>query len=265
MEVFMGAPRSVGFAVPPIAALFIVATLAACSGGSGTQGPQGPAGTQGCPGLAPGQTPGLHAALSISAPSNGQYFQTGDRPTLTAKLTNDCGTLLRPADVMQGWLLLSGPRNPLLTKTAAKMLNTSTTRTPGAQHHYIDLKSPKYAVAGQNNLAVGDDGTLTYSFSAISDESPGTYTAAVWVTNASGHDQFFQEVDFQIGTSAAESYASGPTDSASCLSCHKGTNGKVYMHHIEPGFAPFGNYALDSAPIGSCKQCHNNDGYSVNT
>ena len=36
------------------------------------------------------------------------------------------------------------------------------------------------------------------------------------------------------------------------------------MHHIEPGFAPLGDFALDSAPIGTCNLCHNNDGYSPN-
>jgi hypothetical protein len=244
-----------------LAVALAAAALAACS--SGSQGPQGPTGTPGCPGLAAGQTPGLHANVSIAAATNGQYFSTGDRPIVTVKLTNDCGTVLGPSQIEQAWLLLGGPRDPLLTKTAAKMLNTSTDRT-SSQHHHVDLKSPSYAVAGQNNLAVAPDGTMTYTFSPISDEAPGTYTASVWAKNAQQHDQVFQSADFQIGTSTVESYASGAADSASCLACHAGNNGKVYMHHVEPGFSPFGDYALDSAPIASCKQCHNQDGYSAN-
>ena len=249
-----------------VLAILTAGAMAGCSKGSaGEPGPTGPAGQQGCPGLAPGQTPGLHATLTVSAPPNGQYFQVGERPVLTGKLTNDCGTMLRPADIEQGWLLLSGPRAPTLTKTAAKMLNVGTDRAV-QPHHYQDLKKPAYAVAGQNNLVVQDDGTLVYTLSAISDEAPGTYTAAVWLKNADSHDQLYQQVDLQIGTPTAEQYASGAADAASCLECHKGTtSGKVYMHHIEPsGFAPFGNFSLDSAPVGSCKQCHNNEGYSRN-
>src|SRR5205085_4986821 len=182
-----------------LAALFAIIALGACS--KGTEETQGTAGPQGCPGLSAGETPGLHAALSISAAPNGQYFQVGERPALTAKLTNDCGAALRASDVEQAWLLLSGPRKPTLTRTAAKMLNASTDRAAAnRQHHYIDLKSPSYATAGQNNLSVGDDGTIAYAFSAISDEAPGTYTAAVWLKNAKEHDQLFKQIDFQVGT-----------------------------------------------------------------
>jgi hypothetical protein len=35
------------------------------------------------------------------------------------------------------------------------------------------------------------------------------------------------------------------------------------MHHIDPGFSPTGNWALDYQPVTSCKECHNNDGYAA--
>ena len=37
----------------------------------------------------------------------------------------------------------------------------------------------------------------------------------------------------------------------------------LVMHHIDPGFSPTGNPALDSAPVTNCKACHNHDGYAA--
>jgi hypothetical protein len=36
------------------------------------------------------------------------------------------------------------------------------------------------------------------------------------------------------------------------------------MHHSRPGRSPVGNFALDQWPVGTCKACHNVDGYSLN-
>jgi predicted CXXCH cytochrome family protein len=66
--------------------------------------------------------------------------------------------------------------------------------------------------------------------------------------------------DCQIGTPTAETQVVTPDR---CAACHLGAaNGKFYMHHIDPGFSPTGNWALDNAPVGNCKACHNQDGYA---
>jgi hypothetical protein len=98
----------------------------------------------------------------------------------------------------------------------------------------------------------------------VSDELAGTYSAGVWAKNNGDVDQVFPLVDFQIGTATVESYPTGDGSASACLACHQAKTGKVYMHHIEPGFSPLGNYSLDSAPIADCLACHNNDSYSAN-
>ena len=59
----------------------------------------------------------------------------------------------------------------------------------------------------------------------------------------------------------------GPTPPASPAIRTPRPGGKTYIAHIapEPPRSNVGDYSLDSLPIGSCKSCHNNKGYSPNT
>ena len=67
--------------------------------------------------------------------------------------------------------------------------------------------------------------------------------------------------DCQIGTPDPETQI---VEREKCASCHRGaSNGKYYLHHIDPGFSPEGNWALDSWPVRTCKSCHNQDGYAA--
>src|SRR5215470_8596392 len=241
------------------------------SGSAGSGGDAGTPGSQGCAGLPAGQTVGLTGTVQVSAPPNGTFFAPGDRATLTIKLsTVACAQAVRPADLGTAWLLLSGPRKTLQTKTAVKLLNALTDRTaPDRQHHNINLIAPRYAVPGQTTLTIANDGTITYQLAAVSDELAGTYSAGIWAVSKDGKDQIIKTADLQIGTATVEAYASGNANDApptsTCYDCHLGTkSGKSYQAHILPGFSPFGNYALDQTPITNCKLCHNNNGYSVN-
>ncbi len=273
-----------------------IALAAACSGSSGPEGPQGPqgptgpagpagdAGTPGagaCPGLPVGQTPGLTASVTVSKPANGTFFAAGEQPVLTIAFANNCGTQLTPAQLTQAELYVYGPRSPNLTITNVDLLNV-----PYAPFGaYSNLKG--YPDGGPPNLTVEADGTITYKLNPITivdggfgfqgpGEIPGTYSAGVWSLGPNTLDQNFALADFQIGTATVETYVSGPADggtvsaaldNSTCFACHKNDaiGGKTYMAHIAPGFSPVGNYALDSLPIGSCKSCHNNHGYSPYT
>jgi hypothetical protein len=163
-------------------------------------------------------------------------------------------------------LYVTGPQEPLLTQTAASLLNCVTDRTAANdQHHFINLLSPSYADPSQNNLSQDADGTLHYKLASVSSEPPGTYTVGVWAKSVDQLDQVFQLVNFQIGTATVETYNSGPIVGSSCEACHKGpANGKLYMWHIIPGYSPNGDYAIDQFPLGTCKSCHNQNGYSQN-
>ncbi len=242
---------------------------AGAPGDAGTQGPTGPAGdggVAGCPGLAPGETPGLNATVNLSKPANGSYFAVGERAVVTIHFTNNCGQTLLPADLGTAGLYVSGPRLGSQTKTASKLLNCITDRTvTDHQHHFVDLRSPKLADPTQQNFSQAPDGTVTFTLSAVSDEPAGTYTVGVWAKSKDDKDQVFPTLDLQLGSATAEVFSSGPSDKSACFACHKGAmSGKSYQAHIIPGFSPVGNYALDSTPIATCKLCHNLDGYSVN-
>jgi hypothetical protein len=254
-------------------------SLVACTGSQGPQGAQGPQGPEGpagpagdagspgsgsssCPGNGPGGTAGLRAKVNVSSPSSGGFFKAGDRAVLTITFTNGCGQLVAPADLSLAELFVYGPRAPTQTVTAYGLMNFA-----GGTFQALSLKSPKYASdAGAPNMTLGADNTVSYTLNAVSSEAAGTYTAAVWTLGANPLDQDFALADFQIGTATVETFASGPPNASTCTNCHKNDaiGGKVYMAHIAPGFSPVGNYALDSLPIGSCKACHNNLGYSPN-
>jgi OmcA/MtrC family decaheme c-type cytochrome len=264
----------------------ILFLLAACEGPAGVAGPVGPEGPSGaageagvpgdagapgapgaagCTGLSSGQTAGLNASLSITPPANGQFYATGERPVVTIRFTNSCGAIT-VAELGTAELLLSGPRDGALTRTASKLLNCVTDRTaPDHQHHLINLRAPKFADPTQNNLSQAADGTLTFTLGAISDEPAGTYTLGVWAKSSDEKDQILPSLELQIGTAQREEYASGPSAQSSCYACHLGTlSGKSYEAHIFPGYSPLGNWALDQTPIANCKLCHNLDGYSAN-
>jgi OmcA/MtrC family decaheme c-type cytochrome len=270
--------------------LVVAATVlvAACSGSQGPAGPAGPvgplgdagaSGEAGCQGLAPGQTAGLTATVSISSPANGSFFVTGEQPVLSIRFANTCGTQLASSNLASAELFVYGPRDPLQTVTNVDLLNVP--YAPFAA--FAPLQG--FPDGGPPNLVTNPDGSVTYTLNAINvvgagpippGQLPGTYTAGVMATSpgpasnaANAIDQSFALVDFQIGTATAETYASGPANSSTCLACHQNhaSGGKVYMAHIapEPPRANVGDYALDSLPIGTCKNCHNNQGYSPNT
>lgn len=230
-------------------------------GPSGPPGDAGPIGQPGCDVVAAGAP--TRVVLTASAPANGTHFVAGERPVLTMKLTDACQ---RPvlASLKTASVFVAGPRKATVEKTAVKLLNCVVDRAAtDGQHHFVNLKAPKFLDATQNNLAVVSDGTITFSLGAVSDEPEGTYTAALWVVSADNLDQQLVFADFQLGTATAEEYASGPRATSKCYDCHQGrASGKSYEHHIIPGYNPFGDFALDQYPIASCVLCHNNDGFS---
>lgn len=233
------------------------------TGATGATGAMGPAG---CDGLSPGQTAGLNITVTVSAPANGSYFVAGEQAELTIKLADRCGRVWAPSDLGTANLYLYGPRDPQKTVTASKLLNAVTDRTvSNHQHHFVSLISPSFADATQNNFSVNADGTLSYVLAPITDEAPGTYTVGVWGKSKDETDQTWGSAALQLGTADVETFTVGEGDAASCLACHKGKDsGKIYMAHSFPGYSPLGNWALDSAPVTSCKACHNNNGYSAN-
>ena len=230
-------------------------------GPPGSSGPQGPDGGGGSGCTQPG---GMTGAIAVSSPVNGAFFLAGDRPVVTIAFTNSCGQTVPPSSLgSTADFFVVGPRSPLQTVTAYKLLNF-TPRPFGAQ----GLKPLADGGLPNANMTVQPDGTVVYTLSAITDELPGTYTASVWAIGPDPLNQMFVLQDFQIGTATVEPLASGPADDSTCASCHRNiaTGGKTYMAHIAPAppRSPLGDYALDSLPIGSCKACHNNAGYSPN-
>lgn len=265
--------------------LMVVAMLAvACTGSEGPAGPTGPTGPPGgggppgTPGNPGGQTPGVTATVTVSKPTNGSFFTSGERPVLTITLT-DPGTVVSPAAVTDAELFVYGPRAPTETVTNVDLMNI--TYAPFSAS--VPLQPLPDGGAPNANWKLNADGTVTYTLNPINivtagpippGQLAGTYTASVLVVGANPLDQTFALVDFQIGTATAESYASGPADggtatpaTTTCAACHGNVapGGKMYFAHIAPGFSQFGEYELDSIPIGTCKSCHNNQGDSPNT
>lgn len=265
----------------PIVVASVVVFFSACTGERGSQGPAGPegpagpagpggpggdAGTSACSAILAGQSPGLNASVQLSTPANGQYFAAGERVVATIAFTDNCGRQLKASELGTASLYLVGPRGATASRTPNKMLNSVLDRSaPDRQHHYIKLAAPNFADPSQNNFSQAANGTITYTFGAISDEPPGTYSLGVHAKSLDDRDQQFPSFDFQVKTAQVEELSSGPEESATCLDCHKGTqNGKVYLAHMRPGRSPFGSFALDSGPIATCKMCHNLESYSRN-
>jgi len=203
---------------------------------------------------------GWTVLLKVSPPANGAYFVAGESSLVTVTILDNFAQGLGRADFSSLNLYLYGPQDPRQTVTAVKLLNATTNRAVRA-HHYIDLKSnPDVQVNGD---------VLTYHLKPVTDELPGTYTVGLWSVLASDNvQQIMKFADVQIGTTNVEKplVEHELTGVSSCVVCHKGTiSGRLYMHHIDPGFAPTGNWALDYTPVKSCKSCHNNAGYSAYT
>src|SRR5881394_1301166 len=203
---------------------------------------------------------GWTVLVKVSPPANGAYFVVGESPVVTVTILDTFAQGLGRADFSTLNLYLYGPQDTRQTVTAVKLLNASTNRSVRT-HHYIDLRThPDVQVNGDS---------LTYHLKPVTDELPGTYTAALWSVLASDNvQQIMKFADVQIGTTNVEKslVVNEQTGVASCAACHKGTiSGRLYMHHIDPGFAPTGNWALDYTPVKSCKSCHNNDGYAAYT
>jgi OmcA/MtrC family decaheme c-type cytochrome len=241
---------------------------AGCLGDRGPEGPAGDAGAQGTPGSGGGggsscsKPGGFAATVALSSPTNGHYFVAGDRPVVTITFADACGQTVPPASLgSTADFFVVGPRSPLQTVTAYNLLNL----TP-APFTAQGLKPLADGGLPNSNMTVQADGTIVYTLNPISTEAPGTYTAAVWAIGPDPLNQMFVLQDFQIGTTTVEPYATGPADGSKCANCHlnQAPAGKMHMAHIPPSFSPSGNYALDSLPIGSCKACHNNAGYSPN-
>jgi OmcA/MtrC family decaheme c-type cytochrome len=202
--------------------------------------------------------------LGVSSPVNGSFFTAGERPVVTITFADACGQKVPPANLgSTADFFVVGPRSPLQTVTAYKLLNS----TP-APFTAQGLKPLADGGVPNANMTVQADGTVVYTLNPITTEAPGTYTASVRAIGPDPLNQMFALKDFQIGTATVEPLASGPADDSTCASCHRNNapGGKTYMAHSAPAppRAPVGEYALDSLPIGSCKSCHNNAGYSPN-
>jgi len=248
-----------------VLALASMALTLACKGGGGPAGNEGAAGPQGCAGLPGGATAGLFVTLTLSTPTNGQYFAPGERARATIRFADRCRAL-QVSDLGTANLYLYGPRG-VFARTAAKLLNCDTNRAaPDRQHHFVNLKAPRFLDTAVTNLSQAADGTISFVFSPVTDEPPGSYTVGVHATSVDGVDQEFALADVQIGVAMAETYASGSTESSTCFDCHRTPgDGFAQMHHARPSVArAAGDWALDLRPVATCKACHNVDGYSSN-
>lgn len=240
------------------------------TGAPGPSGPAGDAGENGCDVANSGLAANLTPTLTVtSKPANTTHYVAGEKITFSFGVKNGCGRTVRLADLGTANLYMAGPRGPLATKAAVKLLDAVTDRAAtDRQHHFVNLKAPKFATTpAAAKLTENADGTLTFETAAVSTEASGTYVLGVWAKSADERGQTFPTADVQIGTATAETYTTGVGADSTCNDCHKGTmaDGKSYMAHAAPGFSPLGNWALDSNAVAACKLCHNNDGYSVHT
>ena len=196
---------------------------------------------------------GWAVLLQVSPPSNSQYFVKGETPVVTVTILDTLLQGVSRDDFSTFNLYMYGPQDPLQTVTPVKLLNASTDRSK-RPHHYIDLKT---------NLDVQVKGNvLRYRLKPVTDEAPGTYRLSLYCTLGSDAiQQVMRFSDLQIGTATVENPV---VTRAQCATCHEGPiSGKMYLHHIDPGFSPTGNWSLDFQPVTSCKSCHNNDGYAA--
>jgi hypothetical protein len=196
-----------------------------------------------------GQAADEEVLLSISKPANGSFFAVGESPLISVVLPGQHNR----DDYSQLRLHVYGPQETTQTKTAVKLLNASTDRS-AKPHHYIDLIT-------DTNVEINGN-MLTYNMQAVSDEKPGTYTAALWVVLKDSTIQSFPLADFQIGTDTVELQI---VEREKCGVCHLGADsGQYYFHHVDPGsVGSFGYPSIDSWAVRTCKGCHNTDGYAA--
>ena len=191
--------------------------------------------------------------VQASAPANKSHFVAGESPVITVTILDNFAQGITRSSMGTLNLYMYGPQDPVLTKTAVKLLNATTDRTK-TPHHYIDLKTSA-DVQVSNNV-------ITYTLKPITDEEPGTYTVNVYAVR--GDDlvqQMMKFADIQIGTATVEKPV---FTKANCATCHEGTiSGKMYMHHVDVGRSPVGSWSMDYQPDKSCKSCHNNEGYAA--
>jgi hypothetical protein len=212
-------------------------------------------GAAGRPGLEAGRTPGLEVVMAVAPPANGTHFVAGESIVVTATLLDGFGFPLGLEALATAKLYMSGPRDSARTRTAVSLLHASSDRDAAdGQHHRVDLEA-----TGNANLAVLGN-RLTYTMDPITTEEAGTYTVGLnAVVAAHPLDQAFALADVQIGAAAVQVLTVG-----NCEACHLGAaNGQMYMHHADPGATSTGSPALDSDPVRTCNQCHNQDGYAA--
>jgi hypothetical protein len=198
---------------------------------------------------------GWTVLLRVSAPANGNFFVAGESPVVTVTILDTFAQGLSRPDFSTFNLYMYGPEDSRQAVTAVKLLNASTDRTKNP-HHYIDLKTNPDVQANHN--------VFTYHLKPVTDELPGTYTVSLWsVLGSDGVQQIMKFAKIQIGNGTVESPV---VDKSKCSDCHLGPiSGRLYMHHIDPGRSPTGNWSMDFNPVESCKNCHNNNGYAAYT
>ncbi|MDP3879716.1 MAG: cytochrome c3 family protein, partial [Dehalococcoidales bacterium] len=200
-----------------------------------------------------GEQSDIDVTMSVSKPSNGQFFTAGEKPVITVTLKDASGAALAREDFSSLGLYMYGPQEPTKTVTAVKLLNASADRSK-TPHHYIEL-------AKDANVEVKDN-VLKYNLQPVTDEEPGTYTVTLRASlKADPLQQDFEVVDVQIGTATVEPQI---VEREKCAACHLGADsGQFYFHHVDPGRSPTGSPAIDSWPVKTCKSCHNNEGYAA--
>lgn len=197
---------------------------------------------------------GMNVTVSLSKPGNGGFLVAGETAEVTVTLRDKFGGPLSRDDFATLSLYMYGPQETTKTVTA-KMLNASMDRSQ-RPHHYIDLLT---------NTSVRVDGNaLKYTLQPVTDEEPGTYTAAVRAVKKGDPpvNQAFVLADFQVGTATVENQI---VAAENCAACHKGADsGQFYLHHVDPsGSNAYGSPSIDSIPVRTCKACHNNNGYAA--
>ena len=171
----------------------VVGLALACAGDPGPQGPPGPAGAHRArpvtpvPSSCPGGDGGIvTAALSVSTPTNGQFFTAGEQPVVTITFSNGCGTVPPASLGSTADFFVVGPRAPLATVTAYKLLNLSP-----APFTAQGLKPLADGGTPNPNMTVQANGTVVYTLNPITSEAPGTYTASVWAIGQDPLNQMF--------------------------------------------------------------------------
>jgi hypothetical protein len=180
--------------------------------------------------------------LTLSDPANGEYYVSGETPTLAIGITDKAtGTTVDPNTITRSdWsrvrLQVSGPRArtfPVLTSAAAdNSLSGSTS------YIYNDLRVQDDPLDEDPRLSRSAT-AMTYQLSDVDGLSPGTFTVFVQARRVTSPSSI-SVINFQVGTATVE-----PQIATNCADCH----GKTNMH---------GSYPFALAP-DICKNCHDYD------